>query len=189
MAIKGKVASFAHLLGISAKKAEEDEDKKREDETDEEYAKRMEEEKDEKDKAEDGDDDAKKAEEEKDKEEDDSDSAEKVKKAEEDDDEKEKAARKSERARCRAIFSSEAAGSRPDVAAHLAFDTDMDASAAIKLLEVTAIGGAVRPGLAQRMASVALPRIGDDAALPSTNSAEGKASQIIAAGKKRRGEV
>ncbi len=188
MAIKGKVASFAHLLGISAKKAEEDEDKKRDDETDEEYAKRMEEEKDEKEKADDGDDDAKKAEED-DKKEDDTDSAKKAKKAEEDEDEKEKAARKSERARCRAIFASDAAGSRPDVAAHLAFDTDMDVKSAIALLDVAAVGNVIRPGLAHRMASVALPQIVSDAALPSANSAEGKASQIIAAGKKRRGEV
>lgn len=190
MGIKKTAASFAHLLGISAKKAEEDEDKKRDDESDGEYAKRMEDKKVEEDearKAEEDDDAARKAEEEDEKEEE---KARKAKKAEEDEDDKEKAARKSERARCRAIFSAAAAGSRPDMAAHLAFDTGMDAKAAIALLDVAAVGATARHGLGARMSTVALPRVGADAGSPvGASTAQGVAAQIIAAGKKRRNEA
>ena len=189
MTIKGTVASFAHLLGMSAKKAEEDDDKKRDDETDEEYAKRMEDKKEEEEQAKKAEEDkeaARKAEEEKEEEE----KAKKAKKAEEDEDEKQKAARKSERARCRAIFASASAGTRPDMAAHLAFDTDMDAKAAVALLNVAAAGGVVRPGLGSRMATVTLPKLGvDTGAPPGASTPEGAAAAIIAAGKKRRGEV
>jgi cobalamin biosynthesis protein CobT len=190
MTIKGKVASFAHLLGISAKKAEEDEDKKRDDETDEDYAKRMEDKKDKEEKAkkaEEDDDAARKAEEEEKQQEED---ATKAKKAEEDEDDKEKAARKSERARCRTIFSAASAGSRPDMAAHLAFDTDMDAKDAVALLDVATAGATGRPGLGARMSNVSLPKVGADAgAIANSSSAQGTAAQIIAAGKKRRGEA
>ena len=199
MALKGKVATFAHLLGISAKAEEEDDKKKRDDETDDEYAKRMEDDEEakkaeEEDKKEDDSDSSKKAEDETDKDEKDK----KAKKAkseddgevdEENDKEKEKAARKSERARCRAIFASEAAGSRPDVAAHLAFDTDMTIDAAVALLKVTASGQSARSGLSSRMSSVNLPSLGTDAAGPAPGSAGSVAAGILAAGKKRRGEV
>jgi flagellar biosynthesis GTPase FlhF len=187
MGIKKTAASFAHLLGISAKKAEEDEDKKRDGESDDEYAKRMEEKQEEEDakKAEE-DEEARRAEEEKEEEE----KARKAKKAEEDEDDKEKAARKSERARCRAIFAAASAGSRPDMAAHLAFDTGMSSDEAVALLNVAASGSSARAGLGNRMASVSLPKVGTDGdSVQGANSASGVAAQIITAGKKRRGEV
>ena len=179
---------YAHLLGFSAAKAEDDEMKQGADESDEDYAKRMEDEEkkekeDEKEKdakAEDGDND-----EEDDKKDDDK--AKKSKKAEESDDDKEKAARKSERARCAAIFKCDAAGARPDVAAHLAFSTDMSSTDAVAMLSTVA-GGKVR-GLAFRMAAVQTPNVGTETgAAPAANSPQGVAARIVAAGKKRRGE-
>ena len=189
---------FAHLLGMSAARAEDDEVKQGADESDEDFAKRMEE-KDEQEKE----NDAKKAEEDKkeagddedgDEDEDDADDekkGKKAKKAKEGDDEKEKAARASERARCAAIFKCGAAGARPDVAAHLAFETDMSSANAIAMLGAVAAGAPARPGnLASRMAAVQAPNVGASAgAAPAANSAQGVAARIIAAGKKRRGEA
>jgi len=189
---------YAHLLGISAAKVEKEDDapKQRADESDEEFAKRCEEE-----------DDKKKADtsdvlDKDDLENDDDDKAKKSKKAdksgdENSEDEKEnksaKAATKAERARCAAIFRCAAAGVRPDAAAHMAFDTDMSANAAISMLSVVASGGASRPGsLASRMTSVAVPNVGSDGgATPdgNSNSAQSVADKIIAAGKKRRNEA
>jgi hypothetical protein len=188
---------FAHLLGLpaAAARVEEDDDKKqRPDESDEDYAKRMEgddkggDEKDEKGakKAEDGDDDAG----------DDDQSKAKGKAEGENDDEegeeddKEKAARKSERARCAAIFASAAAGVRPDMAAHLAFNTDMTAKAAVEMLGAFAAGSAQPSNLASRMAGVNTPNVG--ASAPAAKQATGTvaaANMIIEAGKKRRGEA
>lgn len=183
--------SFAHLLGRAgldsggddseqrdgesdedyAKRMDEEERKQRDDETDEEYAKRMEE----LDK--DGDDDDDKE----------GDEADGDKEADEESD-KEKAARRNERARCAAIFASEAAAARPDVAAHLAFETDMSAKAATKMLSTFAAGGApARTSLASRMSTVKQVNTGTGrAAAPGGASAV--AAQILAAGKKRRGE-
>lgn len=179
-----KAFSFAHLLGFGATKAaEEDEkDKKRDDETEEEYQDRIAESEDDDKKADDNkekpeasdDDDA---DDEKDKDEDDK----KTKKAV-------KAAVFGERARCAAIFSSPSAASRPDLAAHLAFNTDMTTSAAIDLLKVSAVNPAGKPGLAGRMSTVIVPNPGTTqeqaAATPTTTAAA-----IIAAGKKARGEA
>jgi hypothetical protein len=188
---------FAHLMGLSAAaaRAEDDEDKKqqRADESDEDYAKRMEEEdkKDEGDKDEQG---AKKAEEGDDGAGDDEKDEAKAKgKAEDEGEEgdKEKAARKSERARCAAIFASPAAGVRPDMAAHLAFNTDMGVKAAVEMLGAIAAGGAAQPtNLASRMAGVKTPNVG--ASTPAGKQATGSAAtanMIIEAGKKRRGEA
>lgn len=188
---------FAHLLGLpaaAAARAEEDEDKKqRADESDDDYAKRMEEEdkkgdEDEKGakKAEGGDDDAG---------DDEKDEAKAKGKAEGGDDEdeegdKEKAARQSERARCAAIFASPAAGARPDMAAHLAFNTDLSAKAAVDMLGAFAAGGAQPSNLASRMAGVKTPNVG--ASAPAGKQATGPAAaanMIIEAGKKRRGEA
>jgi len=175
---------YAHLLGFSAAKAEDDDEMKQgADESDEDYAKRMEEE----DKKE-TEDDAKKAEDDKGKK--DAKAEEGDDDEEEDDekkDDKEQAARKSERARCAAIFKCDAAGSRPDVAAHLAFATDMSSADAIAMLSTVA-GGKTR-GLASRMATVQTPNVGTEAgAVPAANSPQGVAARIVAAGKKRRGE-
>ncbi|MET3135326.1 cobalamin biosynthesis protein CobT, partial [Oxalobacteraceae bacterium GrIS 1.11] len=101
---------FAHLLGMSAAHAEDDEMKQGADESDEDFAKRMEE-KDEQEKE----NDAKKAEEDKKEAGEEEDEAgdekkgKKAKRAEEAGDDKEKAARTSERARCAAIFKCDAA--------------------------------------------------------------------------------
>lgn len=177
---------WAHLLGMSAGAAADgDDDKKqRTDESDEDYAKRMEEE-DEEDKKKE---DARRAEEDDKKKEDE---AKKAKKAEEDEDDKEKAARKSERARCASIFKCTAAGLRPDMAAHLAFSTDMSSADAIAMLEVAAAGGAPRSGsLASRMAGVKSPNVGAGTApVAAAGSDAAITAQIIAAGKHRRGEA
>lgn len=107
-----------------------------------------------------------------------------------DGDGKEKAARKSERARCAAIFAAPAAGTRPDMAAHLAFNTSMSAKAAIDMLGVAAAGSAPPArGLASRMANVAIPNVGAGApAGKASTGAAGVAAMIIEAGKARRGE-
>ena len=180
--------SFAHLLGQPAgAKAEdggdEDDKKQRTDESDEDYAKRMEEEEEEEKKKE----DARRAEEEEKKKEDE---AKKAKKAEEDEDDKEKAARVNERARCAAIFKCAAAGTRPDVAAHLAFNTSMPSAEAIGMLETFAMGGAPQASsLASRMAGVKPQNVGAGAAAaPAAGSDAAVTAQIIAAGKIRRGE-
>lgn len=187
---------FAHLLGMAAKAEDDkgDDDKKqRADESDEDYAKRMEEDEEDDDKKKDakaegddkGDPDDKG----------DEDKEKKAKKASKDDepeDDKKKAARKAERARCAAIFKCSAAGVRPDVAAHLAFSTDMSSAEAVSMLETVAAGGAPKSSsLASRMLGVKTSNVGLDgglAAAPKGSSADA-AAQIIAAGKIRRGEA
>jgi hypothetical protein len=111
--------------------------------------------------------------------------------AEDGESDKEKAARQSERARCAAIFASPAAGGRPDMAAHLAFNTGMGAKAAVEMLGVIAAGGASQPrGLATRMSGVTIPNVGASApAGKQGTGATSAASMIIEAGKKRRGEA
>lgn len=183
--------SFAHLLGMpagaKADGGEEDDDKKqRTDESDEDYAQRMEDEEEEEKKKE----DARKAEEEEKEEKKKEEEAKKAKKAEEDEDDKEKAARVNERARCASIFKCAAAATRPDVAAHLAFNTSMPSAEAIGMLETFAMGGAPQPSsLASRMATVKTPNVGAGAAAaPAAGSDAAVTAQIIAAGKARRGE-
>jgi hypothetical protein len=186
--------SFAHLLGRGgldtgggddsekrdgesdedyAKRMDEEERKQREDESDEEYAKRMEE----LDKDKDGDDD------------DEAEGEDVVGDKDADDEsDKEKAARRNERARCAAIFASEAAAARPDVAAHLAFETDMSAKAAVKMLSTFAAGPApARTSLASRMSTVKQVNTGTGRAA-APGGAAAVAALILAAGKKRRGE-
>ena len=192
---------FAHLLGLSSAKAQDDdqddERKQGADESDEDYAKRMEElDKEDNDDDDDEEDDvpakkskkSKKASSDDDNQEDDDDSE----KAEDDDSAKAvKAARNFERARCAAIFASPAAGIRPDMAAHLAFTTNMSSASAIAMLEVAAKGGSAqsdKKSLANRMASVQTPNPGANAGSPSANPSQALAQQILAAGKKARGE-
>ncbi|MGV8865553.1 MAG: hypothetical protein ACOH2S_01430 [Janthinobacterium svalbardensis] len=181
--------SFAHLLGMPAgAKAEDgdgDDDKKqRTDESDEDYAKRMEEEEEKKKE------DARRAEEKEKEEKKKEGEAKKARKAEEDEDDKEKAARVNERARCASIFKCAAAGTRPDVVAHLAFNTSMPSAEAISMLETFAVGGTPQPSsLASRMAGVKPQNVGSGAAAaPAAGSDAAVTAQIIAAGKARRGE-
>lgn len=198
MTLKTRVSaalSFAHLLGLSAAKAEDDEMKQRADESDEDYAKRMEEE-DKKQRDDESDEDyAKRMEEEDKKQRDDESDEDYAKRMEGDDDgagddEKEKAARTSERARCAAIFASPAAGIRPDMAAHLAFSTDMSKAEAIKMLTAFASGGpAPKKSLASRMAVHKTPNPGANAgSVPTVSGPQAVAQQIMAAAKKARGE-
>jgi hypothetical protein len=109
---------------------------------------------------------------------------------EEDDDEAvanaAKAGRTFERARCSAIFASPAAGVRPDIAAHLAFKTDMSAKAAVDLLTTTAQGHQAAP--ARERAARPRVELGDGGAQAAPSAPAGIAAQIVAAGKKRRGE-
>ena len=164
----GVAASFAHLAGRrpSGKRAEEtdrkdkeskraeegDEDEKAEDDENEEKA----EDDDADAKAEDPDDEDEKAGEDEDEE--------KAKKA------KAKgktyaAGRADERKRCAAIFASEHAAGLPHVAAQLAFTTGLSASEAIAVMAGVAITNppqGKRGGLADRMATTAIPNVGDD---------------------------
>ena len=184
---KGLAADFAHLLGFGAKASDDEEDKKR----DEQDAASAEEEKDDP-----------KAEEERDEErdgdeQDEEDKEEKDAAASDDEDpddemdgkSKAAAARRRERARCAAIFAPEAAGVRPDVAAHLAFRTTMKRQAAVALLVAVASGKKIRGGLDARMTAASIPNIGDGGgAARDPGSPQAKAEAILAAGRKRRGE-
>lgn len=177
--------SFAHLLsraGIGADNSTDDgvDDKQqRDDESDEDYAKRMEEEE-KKQRGDESDEDYAKR-----MAEDDDDTS-----AEDSDDEKEKAGAVKERARCAAIFSCAAAATRPDVAAHLAFSTDMSSADAVGMLNTfAATGPAGKQSLASRMASVKVPNVGSGAKSSTPAGPAGAAAAIIAAGKARRGEA
>ena len=180
------VARFAHLLGINPRASEpengdDDAPERLDGESDEDYAKRCEEEKAKK---------AKKAEEDKNSEGDGPDDTGEAG----DDDRKDKASRKSERARCAAIFGSKAAAARPDMAAHLAFETDMSAEDSIKMLGAIAAGQPKPNGLSSRMASVAVPVVGANGGpgAPDVTTAAGAsavaANAIIAAARRASGE-
>lgn len=187
-----KPFSFMHLIGRNARASEEDEDKKvrkakgrkAEDDEQDESAEEDEPE------SEDQDDDekgkkakkAKKAEgddedpdaEEEDAEGDDED-------AEDDDDNKDvKKGRRAEQKRCARIFGSKAAAGRPDMAAHLAFNTRMSSSEAISTLKAM---GAVQPAtqrasLDSRMRAEQQVRINPDAQAPVRGSADALVQQM-----------
>lgn len=95
-----------------------------------------------------------------------------------------KAGRKAERARCAAIFGAKSAGTRPDLAAHLAFNTDLSAKAAVALLDAAAIGHQPTKGrrsLDERMSAVKTPNPGQDGGqAPDANTAEGLAAKMRA---------
>jgi hypothetical protein len=186
---------FAHLLGLpaaAAARVDDDKDDKKDpgadDGDDGDDAKADESDKDDKKDAKTGADDGQEPDDEK------NESKAKSKAAaedgdDEDDSDKEKAARQTERARCAAIFASPAAATRPDMAAHLAFNTGMSSKAAVEMLGAIAAGGAAPRGLASRMASTSIPNVGASApAGKQATGAAGAASMIIEAGKKRRGE-
>lgn len=174
---------FAHLLGLKKKVSEEEDDDK--EKSKKAKSRRAEEERDDEEDAED-DDDREDMEDDDDREpdaEDDDDDKEKGKKvksrrAEEDDDDAEedenrdvKKGRRAERKRCAAIFGSKHAAGRPDMAAHLAFNTRMSAREAIETLATV---GAVAPkpqgrkSLDARMRESEQARLGPDGDKPAT---------------------
>lgn len=180
--------TFAHLIGLGkkARASEEDEDKKvrkakgrkaeederdedAEDDEDREGAEDQDDEKQgRKAKKAGGDDDDPDAEDDEDAEGDDED-------AEDDDENKDvKKGRRAERKRCARIFGSKAAAGRPDMAAHLAFNTRMSSSEAISTLKAM---GAVPPvtqraSLDSRMRAEQQVRISPDAQAPVRGSAD-----------------
>jgi hypothetical protein len=198
---------FAHLLGrqraaagnSKADEREEDEDEKKASRAEEgdEKDERADESEDEKkddakaegsdeDEADEEGDDARKANGKKAKAEGDDESDEK-----DEDDAKASAARRRERARCAAIFGVAAAGTRPDMAAYFAFGTNMPRSAAVNALKAVVAGqpepAKARGGLSSRMANTPSPNVGAEPAQPSGSAS--LAQQIVAAGKKARGEA
>ncbi|EJD6112032.1 hypothetical protein ABMZ65_01610 [Morganella morganii] len=186
--------TFAHLIGLGkkARASEEDEDKKvrkakgrkaeederdedAEDDEDREDAEEQDDEKQgrkaKKAKKAEGDDDDPDAEDDEDAEGDD-----------EDDDENKdvKKGRRAERKRCARIFGSKAAAGRPDMAAHLAFNTRMSSSEAISTLKAM---GAVqpatqRPSLDSRMRAEQQVRISPDAQAPAAGTAAALVHQM-----------
>lgn len=97
-----------------------------------------------------------------------------------------------ERARCAAIFADASAGKNPALAATLAFQTDMPRGQAVKVLRAGGVAAPTsrRVSLDDRMANVRTPNVGaSDPAGPARGGAQSVASQIVAAGKKRRGEA
>ncbi|HEM7577658.1 hypothetical protein [Serratia marcescens] len=167
---------FAHLLGLKKKASEGEEDEK-------EKSRRAEEEERNSEENEERDPDAEENEERDPDAEEDGDEKEKGKKAksrraEEDDEDAEedenrdvKKGRRAERKRCAAIFGSKHAAGRPDMAAHLAFNTRMSAREAIDTL---ATMGAVAPqpqgrkSLDARMRESEQARLGPDGDKPAT---------------------
>lgn len=186
--------TFAHLIGLGKKaraseedenkkvrkakgrKAEEDErDEDAEDDEDREDAEEQDDEKQgRKAKKAEGDDDDPDAEDDEDAEGDDED-------AEDDDENKDvKKGRRAERKRCARIFGSKAAAGRPDMAAHLAFNTRMSSSEAISTLKAM---GAVQPAtqrasLDSRMRAEQQVRISPDAQAPVAGSAAALVQQM-----------
>ncbi len=67
---------------------------------------------------------------------------------------------RAQQTRCRRIFGSSAAGTRPDMAAHLAFNETMPSAKAIEMLELAASGTAPRNArLHDRMSRVVTPLV------------------------------
>ncbi|MGF6700545.1 hypothetical protein OKW38_005157 [Paraburkholderia sp. MM5496-R1] len=103
-------------------------------------------------------------------------------------------ARLAERARGAQIFRCSAAGARPDVAAHLAFETDMRGPDAVNLLTAIASGDGTRLSrgdtLRSRMAGVSLPALGSDGGTAEDRDGpQAAASMILAAARRARGEA
>lgn len=174
---------FAHLLGLKKRVSEDEDDGK--EQSKKAKSRHAEEERDDEEDAED-DDDREDMEDDDDSDPDAEEDDNKVKgkkaksrRAEEDDDDADaeedenrdvKKGRRAERKRCAAIFGSKHAAGRPDMAAHLAFNTRMSASEAIGTL---ATMGAVAPAktarvsLDSRMQSEQV-RLGPDGSKPAT---------------------
>ena len=180
--------TFAHLIGRKAKATEEDDEKTRkakgrrvEDDDEEENAENDDPESEDQDDEKEGrkakrakskiaedDDEDPDAEDDENAEGDDED-------AEDDEDNKDvKKGRRAERKRCARIFGSKAAAARPDMAAHLAFNTNLSSSEAISTLK--AMGGVSAPqsnrrSLDARMREEEQVRLGQDAEVAPTGSA------------------
>lgn len=194
--LMARAAGFAHLLGLSpkSKRAENEEDEKKDlrraEEDDESAEDEDIPEKEREEDTEDGEEDDKKAKKAKKarkatKAEDDEEDDEEL---EEDEEDKEQAARRAERSRCAAIFRCASAGVRPDMAAHLAFETGMSAKKAIAMLDVAAAGAQRRSPLSERMAGLKNPAVGSGSAeAPDASSPKGVAAMINAAAEKARG--
>ncbi|MBS9442491.1 hypothetical protein [Photorhabdus heterorhabditis] len=181
--------SFAHLLGIKKSASEDDDDKEKSKKA---KSRRAEEEDRDEEDAEDDEDDIKADKDDKDdpdaEEDDDQDkdkSSKKGKKAksrraddddddadaEENDDKEE--GRRAERKRCAAIFGSKHAAGRPDMAAHLAFNTNMSAREAISTLALTGSAPTSRrTSLDERMQQAQQVRLGLDSQQPARGSVE-----------------
>jgi hypothetical protein len=182
---------FAHLLsnGPRAARAEDNERDQREGESDDDYAKRMEE-LDEKERAEEErkQEDARRAEEEKKEEEARRAAAEDGDDGDDESDDAKKAARATERARCARIIAHGINIGAAAQAGVFAFDTKMSSKAAIAALDAgkAAGGGSRRASLDDRMSRVQTPNPGVGA---GAGSAPSMAQQIVAANKKRLGEL
>lgn len=211
----GATKNFAHLIGRgntkATKKAEDDDDKKKDDKKDDAAADdKKEPPADDKedgkkgkgkkaDKEECDDDDDKNMSAAKDDEDDEDDSEGDGEDEEGDDDKKERAelngpassassARDRERARCCAIFASEHASGRPDVAANMAFKTKMTAKEAIAVMASLGPVKNDRARLDNKMSTVKNPDVGaGDTAASNGDPAAQLAASIIAAGNKARG--
>jgi hypothetical protein len=85
--------------------------------------------------------------------------------AEEDDEEEasEPSARARERKRIRAIVGSPAAKAQPDLARHLAYETDLSAKAAIAALKTARTAAKSEEGLGSRMEKTGNPKLGTGA--------------------------
>jgi len=110
-----------------------------------------------------------------------------------DEDKAKKAARRAGRnaalRRAAAIFASPAAAKAPDMAAELAFGSDLSARKAVSMLEKAAARIPVRQTLAQRMEQVSVPNPGTaGGAQIDPRSPQAMAAAAIAAARKARGE-
>lgn len=172
---KTQKSLYAHLMSkFSAEDAPKEGEEKvakraqRAEESDEDYEKRCEEE----DKEEDEKKEAKAESEESDE--------------KEEKDNSKKAARVSERARCAAIFQSSHASGRTALAAQLAFETDLSASAAIGVLASASKESESKSGsLAARMSSVPAPVIGSSSTSPANMT---QAQSLLSAAAKVTGD-
>ena len=179
--------TFAHLIGLGkkARASEEDEDKKVR------KAKGRKAEEDERDEDAEDDEDREDAEEQDDEKQgrkakraegdDDDPDAEDDEDAEDDDKNKDvKKGRRAERKRCARIFGSKAAAGRPDMAAHLAFNTRMSSSEAISTLKAKGVvqPATQRASLDSRMRAEQQVRISPDAQAPAAGSAAALAQQM-----------
>lgn len=182
--------TFAHLIGRKAKATEEDDEKTRkskgrrvEDDDEEENAENDDPESEDQDDEKEGR-KAKKAKSKKaeDDDDEDPDAEDDDEDAEDDEDNKDvKKGRRAERKRCARIFGSKAAAARPDMAAHLAFNTNLSSSEAISTLK--AMGSTPAPqsnrrSLDARMREEEQVRLGQDAQVALEGSAEAVAQRM-----------
>ncbi|MDE9588241.1 hypothetical protein [Xenorhabdus bovienii] len=183
---------FAHLIGRKAKATEDDDEKTRkakghradDDDENDENAENDDPESEEQDDEKKGR-KAKKAKGKKAEDDDDDPDAEDDENAEGEDEDAEdnkdvKKGRRAERKRCATIFGSKHAANRPDMAAHLAFNTHMSANEAINTMRAM---GSVQPAMTRvtldsRMRTEQQVRVGPDASQPATGSPEALVSKM-----------